>query len=566
MSLSYRIFKLSAAAKNQIINQAAISLDANSSVVSPELDISPGYPYIITTTSEYQERNGNNIRTPNDFIPGSQDARDYSFSLSTQVSVNEITQTVNRYRINWSTPFTSTVSGTGDFAGYIIEKGGISGSLARTDYSVAQSDENKIEVDKIYSPFNDYNYPSRIFSRTDIRSLDQDSTASSLNNFHYTGDIDAGNRWDEYRVNYDSGSSDGTVYEVPQSVTYGAFFSKVYKGSKLTVNDIYQGLISPNFSWKILFGESCFLYPSWYADIEPEEFFILPYSIKRFTRKPATLVKYILNIIHPLTEIQNNLSVVDAFGFNVNPSARVATFFADTYNTNAKKLQLANLIMSKFSRDYYFVTQEAPSSNSNYSSSSGSDYIKYIQYTLAKQKYPVTVNGRYDRTTHLQVKNFQTAKSQSFIDGIVDSETKSVLATYWLNLYKNNIDRFNLELNAAPAEARKYILKSVEYSDISNIGIPGKEYRRISFTGVTGPTEIVDYIICKVPQVAAGQKVHSVTVKAGGWSTVVESVLTVVESVFTSVEVPPHAVKAAIANIAITFFILFSFFCLFKLR
>ena len=524
VSLSYRIFKLSAAAKNQIINQAAISLDANSSVVSPELDISPGYPYIITTTSEYQERNGNNIRTPNDFIPGSQDARDYSFSLSTQVSVNEITQTVNRYRINWSTPFTSTVSGTGDFAGYIIEKGGISGSLARTDYSVAQSDENKIEVDKIYSPFNDYNYPSRIFSRTDIRSLDQDSTASSLNNFHYTGDIDAGNRWDEYRVNYDSGSSDGTVYEVPQSITYGAFFSKVYKGSKLTANDVYKAFIDPSFSWKTLFGQACMVDFFWYKDIEPEEFFILPYSIKRFTRKPITLVKYILNIIHPLTEIQNNLSVVDVFGFNVNPSARVATFFADTYNTNAKKLQLANLIMSKFSRDYYFVTQEAPSSNSNYSSSSGSDYIKYIQYTLAKQKYPVTVNGRYDRTTHLQVKNFQTAKSQSFIDGIVDSETKSVLATYWLNLYKNNIDRFNLELNAAPAEAKKYILKSVEYSDISNIGIPGKEYRRISFTGVTGPTEIVDYIICKVPQVAAGQKVHSVTVKAGGWSTVVESV------------------------------------------
>lgn len=197
-SLTYKIFKLSTAAKNQIIANAAVSLDAVSNVISPELNISPGYPYIIRTTSEYKERNGNSVRTPSDFLPGSQEVKDYSFSLSTQVSVNEITKTVNNYRVNWSTPFTSLVTGSGNFGNYIIEKGGISGSLARTNYTVAQSDENRIKIKKLYSPFNNYYYPSRIFSRTDILAIDQDSTASSLNNFHYTGDIDAGNRWDEY--------------------------------------------------------------------------------------------------------------------------------------------------------------------------------------------------------------------------------------------------------------------------------------------------------------------------------------------------------------------------------
>lgn len=528
VSLSYRIFKLSTAAKNQIINNAAISLDAASNVVSPELNISPGYPYIITTTSQYQERNGNSIRTPSDFLPGSQDARDYNFSFNTQISVNEIIKTVNRYRVNWSTPFSSSITGTGNFSKYVIEKEGVSGTLARTNYSVAQSDENKIEVDKVYSPFNDYKYPSRIFSRTDIRSVDQDSTASSLNNFHYTGDIDAGNRWDEYRVNYDSGSSETTVSEVPQSVTYGAFFDKVYKGQKLTSNNLYNALINPSFSWKVFFGQSCLADPFWYNDIEPEEFFLLPYSIKRFTRKPLTLVKYVLNIIHPLTEISKTSSPIDVLGFNTDQTSLASNFYNTTYNTNAKKLQLAQLIMSKFSRDYFFVTQQAPaitSANSKYySSSSGSDYIKYIQYTLSKQNYPITVNGKYDRDTHLQVKNFQSAKSQSFIDGIVDSETKSVLATYWLSLYKNDINRYNIELGSAPSEARKYISAAVKYSDIANIGIPGQEYRRLSFTGVSGPTELEDYIICKVPQVAAGQKVHSVTITAGGWSSLVESV------------------------------------------
>lgn len=534
-SLGYKIFKLSTDAKNQIINRATVSLDATTNEVSAELNISPGYPYIITTTSEYKERSGNNIRTPNDFLPGSQGVQDYTFSLSTQISINEITKTTNEYKINWSSPFSAVVNGTGNFTGYVMEKGGISGSLARTDYSVAQSDENKIEVDKIYSPFNDYLYPSRIFSRTDIRSLDQDSTASSLNNFHYTGDIDEGNRWDEYRANYDSGSSTNTVIEIPPDVRSAnivsrdfPFWSGIYKGNKLVANDVYRALINSSFSWKTFFGQSCLIDPFWYKDVEPEEFFLSRFSLQRFTRKPITLIKYVLNIIHPLEEIQNSSSPVDVLGFVLRPSAQVASFFEQTYNTNAKKLQLANLIMSKFSRDYYFVTQEAPtitSSNARYySSSSGSDYIKYIQYTLSKQKYPVTVNGKYDRNTHLQIKNFQSAKSQSFIDGIVDSETKSVLATYWLNLYKNDINRFNLELNAAPPDARKYISSSVKYSDISNIGTPGKEYRRISFTGVAGPTEIVDYIICKVPQMATGQKVHSVTIKAGGWSVAVESV------------------------------------------
>jgi hypothetical protein len=517
-SLNYKLFKLSTVAKNQI-KDSSISLDAVSNVLSAELDISPGYPYVITNTSQYQDRTGNNIRTPSDFLPGSQDVADYSFALNTQISINEITKTVNQYRINWSTPFSSLVSGTGDFRNYTISKGGTSGSLARTDYTVAQSDENKIEIDKIYSPFNDYKYPSRIFSRTDVRSIDTDSTASSLNNFHYTGDIDENNRWDEYRINYDSGSSEFTITEVPQSVAYGPFYDKVYKGEKLTSTNLYRAFINPSFSWKVFFGQSCLIDPFWYSDIEPEEFFILPVSITRFTRKPLNLIKYVLNIIHPLNSI-SSLSpfVVDSVSLTSN-------FFNATYSTDAQKLQLAQLIMSKFKREYFFVNQQEPTKTSSYySSSTGSSYIKYIQYTLSKQGYPVTVDGTYNRATYTQVKNFQVTKSQSFIDGIVDSETKSVLAIYWLNLYKNNITAFTDQVTNAPPGVAKYINAAVKYSDIANIGTPGKEYRRISFTGIPGPTQIVDYLICKVPQVAAGQKVHSVTIKTGGWPAEVDMI------------------------------------------
>lgn len=151
------------------------------------------------------------------------------------------------------------------------------------------------------------------------------------------------------------------------------------------------------------------------------------------------------------------------------------------------------------------------------------EFVKYIQYTLNKRGYNLTINGQYDSATSSAIRLFQHRLSFSFVDGIVDSQTKSILAHYWLGLYKNNITLFNQQVAAAPVGVAKYIQAAIKYSDIANIGIPGKEYRRISFTGVPGPTELVDYFICKVPQVATGQKVHSVTIKAGGWSTVVES-------------------------------------------
>jgi hypothetical protein len=62
----------------------------------------------------------------------------------------------------------------------------------------------------------------------------------------------------------------------------------------------------------------------------------------------------------------------------------------------------------------------------------------------------------------------------------------------------------------------------------------------------------IDYLVAVV---SAATDVESVVVA-------VESTATAVESVVASVDVPlpPHAVKAAIAKIAITFFICFLFF------
>lgn len=211
LPLQHGMFKISTDAKNQIVNRSTLTIDAISKVHSSGLRLTDySYPFVVTNTSEYQERIGSNVNTPRDLIPGSQISRDYSFTLRTQVSISEVSKTINRYKITWTAPFSSVVSGDADFRGYLIAKGGTTGSLARTTYSVAESPENKIKIKKNFSPFNKYNYPTRIFSRTDIRAIDYNNTSYPQNSFHYTGDIDEGNRWDEYFYGKDSATSTST--------------------------------------------------------------------------------------------------------------------------------------------------------------------------------------------------------------------------------------------------------------------------------------------------------------------------------------------------------------------
>jgi hypothetical protein len=85
-------------------------------------------------------------------------------------------------------------------------------------------------------------------------------------------------------------------------------------------------------------------------------------------------------------------------------------------------------------------------------------------------------------------------------------------------LYKNNNTKYNDYRDGAPNESQKFISAAVRYSDISNIGVPGKEYRRISFTGVPGPSTLQDYIFFKIPQKASDQVLHSVTISTGEWA------------------------------------------------
>jgi hypothetical protein len=513
---SYKIFKLNTQALNQIISapSSGISLDAYSTINSSEIDFSSiTYPYVALGSSEYNNKTNSAIRTPTDFLPGSQDVKDYNFGFKTSISINEITKTVNTYIINWSTNFSSAIGGKADFKNVVFKSARNTGGITRSNFSISEVEENKIQIKQKFSPFNKYRYPGKVFSKTDIVSADQETTASSFNNFHYTGDIDAGNRWDEYFVGKDS-------FGVTTTTTTGAATATatttVTRGTALSGATIRAAIIaardtdgtfdtgSLNFSN----GQSINPTGFWATLVWKQNngitlsvFFHqwLEQYLKAVFGATPTAAQYLSYLATATASF-----VADKF-IEQNPVVYKA---AETVTTGGRT---AGAVTTSTTTTF---TTSRPSTRNGYSES----FVKYVQYTLLKMGYAVTINGLYDSSTGSKIRLLQHAADLGFVDGIVDSQTKSVLATYWLDLMKNNLEKYNSYLEDAPSVSKKYISAAVKYSDISNIGVTGREYRRISFTGVPGPTVLEDYIFFKVPQKANDQILHSVTVSTGEWA------------------------------------------------
>ena len=508
-SSSYTIFKLSPQAFNQIksIPSSAVTLDVYSKVNSAEFDFtSISYPYAIIGSSEYNSKTNSAIKAPTDFLPGSQDVKDYNFAFKTSISINEITKTVNRYKINWSTSFTSSISGTADFKNVVFKNGEQTGGISKSNFSISEVEENKIQIKQKFSPFNKYYYPGKAFSKTDIVSADIETTESAFNNFHYTGDIDAGNRWDEYFVGKDSFGGTTTTTTTTGTATTttttkkgtalsnatiraAIIAAKDTDGTYDTATMLSDGTMSPIGIWSTLVWKG--------GDaITLSVFFHQWLSAFAKSKSPTAITAYI--------ESSQASFIADQFTAQ-NPAVYKATETVTAGGGAPGKVTTSTTTTSTASR---------PTTRNGYSEG----FVKYVQYTLLKMGYTVTINGLYDSSTGSNIRLLQHAASLGFVDGLVDSQTKSVLATFWLNLIKNNLEKYNRYLEDAPTGSKKYISAAVKYSDISNIGVAGKEYRRISFTGVPGPTVLEDYIFFKVPQKANDQILHSVTISTGGWA------------------------------------------------
>jgi hypothetical protein len=212
---TYNIFKLKEDAE-PILASSSLSLDAYSTVNSKEFDIkSIYYPYIILdyndTAGGYQSLTKSVIKTPKEYLPGSQFVRDYDFDFKTQIFVTQTKTNRHTYKVYWNTSFSTQLDAKVGSISYISRRGVAATPDGIPVVSVQQQrDENPIAISNANSPFKGYKYPTNIYSLTDIQSLKPVDRASPRNSFHYSFDIPRSGRWDEYMVGGNSSNNSTT--------------------------------------------------------------------------------------------------------------------------------------------------------------------------------------------------------------------------------------------------------------------------------------------------------------------------------------------------------------------
>jgi len=161
------------------------------------------------------------------------------------------------------------------------------------------------------------------------------------------------------------------------------------------------------------------------------------------------------------------------------------------------------------------------------------DYTKYIQYTLANCGISsiknIQVDGKFGPQTTSYVKIFQSEKGLTWVDGVVDSQTKSYLLRVWKSLAKNNFDKFTSvvdNIRKKDPDVIKYIRKRVN-PEVNELHSSDLDYRRISFTYNKGPEGVIkDVVYVRVPKMyntlkdssaISNLKVNSITIKAGAF-------------------------------------------------
>lgn len=581
---SYSIHKMSNAAKSKIAG-GPLPIDAYSIVYSRQFDLdSIYYPYVVLDYSDYLSQVNSVIKTPKEYLPGSQFVKDYDYAFKTQLFVTEVKTNRYNYEVNWSTPFSMSLNGESSSVTVTTKKAvpeepdgsfrGIYGAYVVTtnvggNTSYSSTDYQPIPVANRESPFHLYRYPTNIFSVTDILYRKFKDRSHTRNNFHYTNDLPITKYWDEYMLGKSggsSGSSSSTTQTVTKTVTVAGeyvFTNQPIAQSQKNKNTIATTTkINGLYSWaKLLQSEKLWWFKGSSGNhvMTLEDMFLSWESklnsvidaIPSSTRTPGnTTVTTItkeqkIKILHETyTATDNKLRIPLSQGGTA--VFDISTFFGGLagrqLDTSTTGIAVFDLVFNKFLAAYEIyepvpktkqetVTTTVPGSKSSVSSSGS--YVSYIQYTLKCNDIPVTINGKYDAQTASAVRQFQSNKKLNLIDSIVDSETKSILALFWLNLYKYNRARYGTLVNQAPKGTEKFIAAAVLYSDIENAydGSDATEYRRISYTGIPGPTTVVDHIVVEVPEIkneqgnpVPWQEVSSINIKAGAWPVTVKKV------------------------------------------
>jgi hypothetical protein len=146
------------------------------------------------------------------------------------------------------------------------------------------------------------------------------------------------------------------------------------------------------------------------------------------------------------------------------------------------------------------------------------DYVRYIQFSVVNDGFNIAVDGQYGPRTAEAVRGFQTKHSQRYIDGTVDSETKSYFAfKVWKRMTSAQFTQAVNACNTNPATAPHarniiaYMSAARNSGEAARIG--SLNYNKITFTGFAGPTLATDVIYFELPSNI--EKVKEIKIKAG---------------------------------------------------
>jgi hypothetical protein len=154
------------------------------------------------------------------------------------------------------------------------------------------------------------------------------------------------------------------------------------------------------------------------------------------------------------------------------------------------------------------------------------EYVHYIQSTLVASGSRIVRDGQFGNLTDAAVKKFQTEYGASIVDGIVDSETKSLLAYYWIRqkelnrlaAKKKEITDYYKSVKKVSVGAKviEFIDKAIEMVQPS-LNVENGFISRISYTNSRkAPTTIISNIYLKIPDsVSVAEKFNNITIKAG---------------------------------------------------
>lgn len=458
---SYNVFKVQS-------NSEAIYGYATLNKTSPKLTIPEGIgPYVIKN-KEYSSSDLPILREGLNIIRNS---KSYPFSLQSKYSYLSATDKPSLIDIDFTTSAKLLFKGTFTEQRSVVIDGTPTTSLVSTTLNCT---DFKSAVD-------------------DIGNLRETSSSKPGNIFLYTGDIDIHKDPRQWKIG--STTTRTTTTTTPTTVT------RTIPGVNQTINTTYNiSLLSEGSAkWMNNTNE-----PSVVTKIR--QFFGESYStwMKTWTGKTVRVFSgptyygniYTVNKIIGTNYILYKVSVSGPDDSRLNPVGIFA-------NPEPKLVEIPKTFQTTIPGQSQQVTETVNVTTTTGGTSAANNYVKYIQYTVsAVGNQTCIVDGIYGNQTTNAVKGFQIANNQRYLDGSVDSETKSYMAFAWKELKATNLTRFNTLRQATLSQENlkaitAYIDAAVAAGTTADINT--KTYKKLTFSGFAGPGEGMDIIYFKIP-------------------------------------------------------------------